>query len=39
MLKKINYIFSLEDIFDFSRSRFDTIRAKSDENGMKGKRV
>jgi hypothetical protein len=32
MLKKINYIFSLEDIFD-------TVKAKSDKNDMKGKRV
>ena len=38
MLKKINYIFSFEGTFDFSHSRFDTVRAKSDGNGMKGKR-
>ena len=39
MLKKINYIFSLDSILDFSHSRFDTVRAKSDENDMKGTRV
>ena len=37
MLKKINYIFSLENIFDFSHSWFDTVRVKSNRNGMKGK--
>jgi len=39
MLKKINYIFGLEGILDFSYSRFDTVRVKSDRNGTKGKRV
>jgi hypothetical protein len=39
MLKKINYIFSLEGIFDFSHSRFGTVKAKSDRNDMNGKRV
>jgi hypothetical protein len=39
MLKKINYIFSLEGIFDFSHSWFDTVGAKSDRNDMKGKKV
>jgi hypothetical protein len=38
MLKKINYIFSLEGIFDFLHSRFDTVRIKFDRNGMKGKK-
>jgi len=39
MLKKINYIFSLEGIFDFSHKQLDTVRAKSDENDMKGQKV
>jgi len=39
MLKKINYIFRLEGIFDFSHSWFDTARAKFDGSGVKGKRV
>jgi hypothetical protein len=39
MLKKFNYIFSLEGIFDFLHSRIDTVRAKFDGNGMKSKRV
>jgi len=39
MLKKSNYIFSLEGILDFSHLQFDNVRAKSDRNCMKGKRV
>jgi hypothetical protein len=38
MLKKINYIFTPEVIFDFSRPQFDTVRAKSDGSGMEGKK-
>ena len=39
MPKKINCIFKPEGILDFSQPRFDTVRAKSDESGMEGKRV
>jgi len=39
MLKKFNYIFNLEDIFDFLHSRFDNVRAKSNGNDIKDKRV
>jgi hypothetical protein len=37
MLKKNYYIFRLENIFDFSHSRFNIISAKSDKNGIKSK--
>jgi hypothetical protein len=39
MLKKINYIFTPEGIFDFPHPQFDTIRAKSDGSDMKDKKV
>ena len=39
MLKKINCVFRPKVFFDFSHPRFDTVRAKSDESGMKGKRI
>ena len=39
MLKKINYIFSFDGIFEFLHSQFDTDSAKFDGNGMKSKRV
>ena len=38
MLKKINDIFRLKGIFDFSHLQFDTIRAQSDGSGMEGKK-
>jgi hypothetical protein len=38
MLKKINCIFTLESIFDFSQPQFDTVRAKSDGSGMEDKK-
>ena len=34
MLKKINNIFRLEDIFVFSHLQFDGVRAQTDESGM-----
>jgi hypothetical protein len=39
MLKKINYIFIHEGIFDFLYMHLNTIRAKSDGSGVKDKRV
>ena len=39
MLKKINYIFRSEGIFDFSHQQFDTVRAKSNGSGAEGIRV
>jgi len=38
MIKKLS-LFRPEDIFDFSHLQFDTVRAKSDESGVEGKRV
>ena len=38
MLKKINDIFRLKDIFDFSHLQFDTVRAQSDGSGIEGKK-
>ena len=38
MLKKINDIFRLKSIFDFSHLQFDTVRAQSDGSGMEGKK-
>jgi hypothetical protein len=39
MLKKINCIFRREGIFDFSHLQFDTVNAKSNGSGVKGKKV
>ena len=39
MLKKINYIFRLEGIFDSLNLQFDTFRATSDGGGIESKRV
>jgi hypothetical protein len=39
MLKKNNYIFSFDGIFEFLHSQFDTVSAKFDRNDMKSKRV
>ena len=36
MLKKINNIFRLKSIFDFSHLQFDTVRAQTDGSGMEG---
>ena len=38
MLKKINDIFRLKGIFDFSHLQFDTFRAQSDGSGTEGKK-
>ena len=38
MLKKINDIFRLKGIFDFSHLQFDTVRAQSDGSGTEGKK-
>ena len=38
MLKN-NYIFKPEGIYEFSHSQFNTIRAKSNGNGMNSKKV
>ena len=38
MLKKINDIFRLKGIFDFSHLQFDTVMAQSDGSGMEGKK-
>jgi len=38
MLKKINDIFRLKSIFDFSHLQFDTVRAQSYGSGMEGKK-
>jgi hypothetical protein len=37
MLKKINWIFRHEGIFDFSYMQFNTVRVKSDGSGVEGK--
>jgi hypothetical protein len=39
MLKKINWIFRHEGIFDFSYLQFNTVRVKSDGSGVESKRV
>jgi len=36
MLKKINGIFRLRGIFDFSHLQFDGVRAQTDDGGMEG---
>ena len=36
MLKKINDIFRLKGIFDFSHLQFDGVRAQTDGSGMEG---
>jgi len=36
MLKKINDIFKLKGIFDFSHLQFDTVRVQPDGSGMEG---
>ena len=36
MLKKINDIFRLKGIFDFSHLQFDGVRAQTDGSGMDG---
>ena len=36
MLKKINDIFRLKSIFDFSHLQFDGVRAQTDGSGMEG---
>ena len=36
MLKKINNIFRVKDIFDFSYLQFDGVRVQTDGNGMEG---
>ena len=36
MLKKINDIFRLKGIFDFSHLQFDGVRAQTDGSGIKG---
>ena len=36
MLKKINGIFRLNGIFDFSHMQFDGVRAQTDGSGMEG---
>jgi len=36
MLKKINAIFRLKGIFDFSHLQFDGVRAPTDNSGMEG---
>ena len=38
MLKKINNIFRLKDIFDFSHLQFDGVRAQTDGSDMKDKK-
>ena len=38
MLKKINDIFRLKGIFDFSHLQLDTVRAQFDGSGMEGKK-
>jgi len=38
MLKKINDIFRLKGIFDFSHLQFDTVRVQSDASGIEGKK-
>jgi len=38
MLKKINDIFRLKGIFDFSHLQFDDVRAQTDGSGMEGKK-
>ena len=38
MLNKIYYMFSLKGIFDFSYSRFDNVRVKSNGNDIKDKK-
>ena len=39
MPKKINCILRPEGILDFSQPQLDTVRAKSDESSVEGKRV
>ena len=36
MLKKINDIFRLKGIFDFSHLQFDGVRAQTDDSDMEG---
>ena len=36
MLKKINNIFRLKGIFDFSHLQFDGVRAQTNGSGMEG---
>jgi len=36
MLKKINGIFRLRGIFDFSHLQFDGVRAQTDGSGIEG---
>ena len=36
MLKKINDIFRLKSIFDFSHLQFDGVRAQTNGSGMEG---
>ena len=36
MLKKINDIFKLKGIFDFSHMQFDGVRVQTDGSGMEG---
>ena len=36
MLKKINDIFRLKGIFDFSHLQFDGVKAQTDGSGMEG---
>ena len=36
MLKKINDIFKLKGIFDFSHLQFDCVRVQTDGSGMEG---
>ena len=38
MLKKINDIFRLKGIFDFSYIQFDGVRAQNDDSGMEDKK-
>ena len=39
MLKKIDDIFRLKAIFDFSHLQFDTVRAQSDGSGIEGEKI
>jgi len=39
MLKKINWIFRHDGIFDFSYLRFNTVSVKSDRSGVEDKKV